>query len=67
MTHQLEVWVVQQVQDVVLDARKKVVQADDIVAVVQQTLTEMRAEETGPASDEGASAVGVVFQFYAPM
>ena len=48
-------------RDVALGAGKEVVQTDDVVAVVQQAFTEMRAEETGTARDKDARAVGVVF------
>jgi len=49
------------VQDVVFGAGEEVIQADDIVAVFQQTLAQVRAEETGTAGDERTDAVGVVF------
>ena len=61
MSHQLEVGVVQQVHDVVFGAGEKVIQADDIVAIVQQALAQMLAEETGTSGDQCAGAVGVVF------
>lgn len=47
--------------DVVLGPGEEVVEADYIVAVVQQALAQMRAEEAGAASDEDAGAVGIVF------
>ena len=61
MAHQLEVRGVQQVQDTVFGAGEEIVEADDIVAVVQQALAQMRAEEAGAACDEGAGTVGVAF------
>jgi hypothetical protein len=67
MAHQLEVRVFQQVCDVVFGAGEEVVQADDIVAVVQQAFAQVRAEETGAAGDKGARAVELVFQFNAPI
>lgn len=54
MAHQLEVWVIEQMQDVVFGAGEEVVQADDIVAVVQQSFAQVRAEEAGTAGDERA-------------
>lgn len=62
VAHPLEVWVMQQMQDVVFGAGEEVIQADHIVAAVQQALAQMRAEEAGAASDERAGAGGVVFQ-----
>ena len=61
MTHQLEVRVVEQMQDVFFGASEEIIQADDIVAVVQQALTEVRAEEASAAGDQAERAVGVVF------
>ena len=61
VAHQLEVRVIEQMGNVVLGAGEEVVQADDVVAVVQQAFAEMRAEEAGTTGDEDAGAVGVVF------
>jgi hypothetical protein len=48
-------------QDIVFGAGEEVIQADDIMTVVQQTFTEVRAKEAGTASDESAGAGVVVF------
>ena len=61
MAHELKVRMIQQMGDVVLGAGEEVVQADNVVAVGQQSFTEMRAEEAGTAGDEDAGTVGVVF------
>jgi hypothetical protein len=46
----------QQVEDVVLRAREEVVNAQDLVAALEQVTAEVRAEETGAAGDEDAGA-----------
>lgn len=61
MPHQLEVWVVQQVQDVVFDTSKEIVQTDDIVAIIQQALAKVGAKKACTTGDEGAGTMGVVF------
>ena len=61
MAHQLEVRMVEQMSDVVFGAGEEVVQTDDVVTVVQQSFTEMRAQETGAAGDKDAGAVGIIF------
>jgi len=63
VTHPLKVRVVEQMGDVVLGAGEEVVEADDIMTIVQQAVAEMRAEEAGAAGDERANAGVVVFHF----
>jgi hypothetical protein len=52
VTQQLEPAGVQQVADVVAPPREEVVQTDDFVTLGDQTLTEMRADESGPTRDQ---------------
>ena len=52
MAQQLEVRVVEQVLDVLAPAGEEVVQADDVVALGQQPVAEMGADEPGAAGDE---------------
>ena len=52
---QFEVRLAQQVGDVRLLAGEEVVQADHVVAFVDQPLAEVRAEKAGPAGDQNAS------------
>jgi hypothetical protein len=51
VAHQLEVRVAEQVDDVVLGAGEEVVHAEHVVAVGDQALAEVRAEEAGAAGD----------------
>ena len=59
MADELEMRVVEQVLDVVLGAGEEVVDAEHVVAALQQPLAQMRAEEAGAAGDEGAFSQGV--------
>ena len=52
VTQQLEASRVHQVTDIVAHAREEVVEADDIVALLYQTLAEMRADESGAAGNQ---------------
>jgi hypothetical protein len=45
-----------QMVDVALDRREQIVGADDLVTLVEQTIYEMRAEETGTARHRDALA-----------
>ena len=63
VAHELEVGVVEQMQDVVLGAGEKVIEAEDIVAVGEQALAEVGTEEAGAAGDEGTGAGVVAFHF----
>ena len=56
---QLEARMVEQVLDVVPPAGEEVVQADDVVALGQQPVAEMRADEAGAAGDEDSHGVNV--------
>ena len=57
VTHQLEPLVVEQREDVFARAREEIVDAQHVVAVGQQALAEMRAQEAGAAGDEYSLAV----------
>jgi hypothetical protein len=52
MADELEAWIAHQVQDVGLASREEVVQAQDIVPLGEETVTEMRAEKSGTTGDE---------------
>ena len=52
MPQKLEAAVIQQMSDVIAPPRKKVIEADDFVALQNQTFTEMRADEPRTASHE---------------
>jgi len=56
---QLEIGVVEQVGDVVFGAGEEVVDTDDVVAVGEEALAEVAAEEAGAAGDEDAFSQGV--------
>ena len=52
MADQLEVRMGQEVEDIVFASRKEIVEADDVVALPEQPLAEVRAEKTGAAGDQ---------------
>lgn len=52
VTNQLEIGSFEQMDDVRFLAREKIVETDHIMAVVDQSFAEMRAEKTGTASNE---------------
>ena len=54
MADQLEALVIEQVLDVAAGAGEEIVDADDIGALGQQALAQMRAEEAGAAGDQNA-------------
>jgi hypothetical protein len=54
--HELKVRVVHQVQHIALTTREKVVHANDLVALVEQTLTQMRSQKARAASDQDSHA-----------
>ena len=51
---QLEVWPVHQVRDVVLGAREEVVEADDVVAALDEEGAEVGPDESRAARDDDA-------------
>ena len=51
---ELEVGPAEQVRDVVLGAREEVVEADDVVAALDEEGAEVGADEAGPARDDDA-------------
>jgi hypothetical protein len=57
VAQQLETRVAEQMADVLLAAREEVVDADDIVPVGQEAITQVRAEKTGAAGDQHSSTV----------
>ena len=58
--HQLEALVPDQMLDVLLGAGEEVVDADDVVAIRDQSIAQMRAQEAGTAGDEDRVASGQV-------
>lgn len=52
-----EAWMLEQVGDVRLAACEEVVEADDLVAVGDEAVAEVRAEETGPTGDQDTHGV----------
>ena len=52
--NQIEIRPVQEMGDICLLACEKIVDADDVVPVIDEPLAQMRAEKTGPAGDENA-------------
>src|SRR5206468_11658211 len=60
-----EPWVIEQVLDIALRSGEEVVNAEHFVAVLQQPLAQMRAEESGAAGDQDALA-GVVVAHSGP-
>jgi hypothetical protein len=54
MTDQLEALVAEQMLDVAAGAAEEVVDADDVGALGQEPLAQMRAEEAGAAGDQDA-------------
>jgi hypothetical protein len=53
---EFKIWIRQQVRDVPLLAGEEIIEADDLVAVVQEPVAEVRAEKAGAAGDENAHA-----------
>ena len=60
MAQQLEVGIVEQMGDVVLGPGEEIIQAEHVVAGIEQAIAEMRAEKPRPAGDEDAFAEVVV-------
>ncbi len=56
VAHQLEVRVIEQVRDVAPASGEEIVDAEHVVAFLQQEGAKVRAEETGAAGDEDALA-----------
>ena len=65
MPHELEARVVVQVIDVALGAGEEVVDAEHLVALLEQAVAEVRAEEAGAAGDEDSLA-GIVVTHSCP-
>jgi hypothetical protein len=51
VTNQLEAWVIDEMGDVVLSAGEKVLDTDDLLAVIEKALTQMRAQEARTSGD----------------
>jgi hypothetical protein len=65
---ELEAWVQVQVVEVALGRRKQIVDADHLMALSEQPVDEVRAEESGPARYENAfAAVGYGWQRSSPV
>jgi len=54
VAHQFEVGAAVQMGDVALPPGEKVIETDDIVAVLEETVTEVRTKEAGAAGDKYA-------------
>lgn len=67
VAHQLKMWIIQQVRNVVFRASKEIVDADDIVTLGKQTLAKVRAKKAGATGNECAGSVRIVFQVNAPI
>ena len=52
MAHDFETWITDKVQDIVLIACEKIVQAYYFIALVQEPFAEMRAKEASSAGDQ---------------
>jgi len=52
VTHEFEVAVVQQGRDILTTSSEEIVEAEHLVSLFQESLTEMRADKTGAASDQ---------------
>ena len=50
MPHQFKMWIIKEMQDILLVSGKVVIDAEDIVSILEQTFTEMGAEKAGPSS-----------------
>ena len=59
MAHQLEVRVADEVRDVVFRAGEEVVHAQHVVALGQEPLAQVRADEAGAAGHQNALADAV--------
>jgi hypothetical protein len=57
MAQQLEPRVGQQVPNIVLGAGEKIVHAQHVVSVRQQTLAQVRPEKTGAARNQNAASL----------
>lgn len=58
VAHQLEVGIIKQVQDVILIAGKIVIDAQNIVPVLEQTFAEMGTEKSGPSGYQYSFCAG---------
>lgn len=66
MAHQLKMRVAEQVADVFFGTGEEVIEAYDIVAIVQQALAQVRTQEAGTAGNEGTGAGTIVFHQVSP-
>jgi hypothetical protein len=51
MANQLKVWMTEQMRDVALPTREKIVEANDFIPLIEKALAKMRTEESSTASD----------------
>ena len=47
MPDKLKIRVVQQMPDIILGAGKQIIYANDVITLLQETITEVRAQKTG--------------------
>src|SRR5262249_47549483 len=52
VTHELEVVVIEQMLDIALRAGEEIIDANDVGAIREQTIAEVRAEETGASGNQ---------------
>lgn len=52
VAHELKVRMIEQMDNVVLGAGEEIIEADDVMAIVQQAFAEMGSEKAGAASDQ---------------
>jgi hypothetical protein len=51
VTNQLKTWMAEQVFDVALSTREEIVQAQHLIAFIEEPFAEMRTEKSGAAGD----------------
>lgn len=51
MANQLKVWMTEQVRDVALPTREKIIEANNFIPLIEKTFAKMRTEESSTASD----------------
>lgn len=59
MAHELEIGVADEMRDMVLAAGVEIVDAEYVMAILQEPLTQMRAEKAGAASNKDALSLSV--------
>ena len=52
MTHELKTDIIEQMLDVLLTASEKIIQADDLAVLLNQTIAQMASKETGSTHNQ---------------